>query len=122
MGLAVIGSNGLSRCRPGCTGPGVAAARPPRPTTPTPGGPRPQTLTGHCRFPRPPRRGRSETIRAMATTPTIDLDAWLDPIPGANPSGRSLAYEPEYDALREARRAEDDTHQGEWKRVAKVAD
>src|SRR5205823_13871535 len=62
------------------------------------------------------------SARTMATTPTIDLDALLAPIPGDNPSGRSLVYEPEYDAIREARRAEDDTLQGEWKREAKAAD
>jgi len=59
---------------------------------------------------------------AMATPPTLDLDDLLAPIPGPNPSGRSLAYEPEYDVLREARRAEDDTLQGDWQRKAKVAE
>src|SRR5215472_6047769 len=58
----------------------------------------------------------------MATPPTIDLEAWLVPIPGDNPSGRNLAYDPAYDEIREARRAEDQTHQGEWKRETKAAD
>ena len=58
----------------------------------------------------------------MATPPILDLDELLAPIPGPNPSGRSLAYEPEYDALQEARRAEDDTLQGDWQRKAKVAE
>src|SRR5262245_3415084 len=57
----------------------------------------------------------------MATPPTIDLDALLVPIAGDNPSGRNLKYEPDYDALRDARRTEDDTLQGDWQRDAKTA-
>ncbi len=58
----------------------------------------------------------------MATPPTIDLDAWLAPISEAAPAGKNLAYDPRFDAIREARRAEDDTNQGDWKRETKVAD
>jgi type VI secretion system protein ImpA len=58
----------------------------------------------------------------MATTSVINVDDCLQPIPGENPSGRNLAYEPAYDELREARRAEDDTLQGDWQRRAKAAD
>ncbi|MEO6810775.1 MAG: type VI secretion system protein TssA [Isosphaeraceae bacterium] len=58
----------------------------------------------------------------MPTPPTIDLDALLAPIPGENPAGKPLAYEPEYDTLREARRSDDPTiDQGAWKREIKVA-
>src|SRR4051794_35873780 len=58
----------------------------------------------------------------MATTSVINVDDCLQPIAGENPSGRNLAYEPAYDELREARRSEDDTLQGDWQRKAKVAD
>lgn len=58
----------------------------------------------------------------MATDPLIVLDEYLAPIAGENPAGRNLAYEPVYDELREARRIEDDTLQGDWQRKAKVAD
>jgi type VI secretion system protein ImpA len=57
----------------------------------------------------------------MATPPVLDLESHLVPIASDRPSGQSLSYEPEYDALREARRSEDDTLQGDWKRNAKTA-
>lgn len=57
----------------------------------------------------------------MATPPTLEIEPLRVPISEASPSGRSLAYEPEYDALREARRAEDDAPQGDWQRQTKVA-
>jgi type VI secretion system protein ImpA len=57
----------------------------------------------------------------MATSSLLDLDSLLVPITPDAPSGRNLAYELEYDALREARRAEDDTLQGAWQRNAKTA-
>ena len=53
---------------------------------------------------------------------TIDLERLLAPIPGDNPSGASLAYSPEYDQIREARRADDALDQGQWARERKVAD
>jgi len=58
----------------------------------------------------------------MATPALLDVEELLQPIPGDSPAGRNLAYEPEYDELREARRADDDTPQGDWQRRAKVAD
>lgn len=59
----------------------------------------------------------------MPSPPILDIAALLASIPGENPSGRSLAYEPEYDKIREARRSEDDSlAQGEWKRGLKSAD
>jgi type VI secretion system protein ImpA len=57
----------------------------------------------------------------MVTPPLLDLDSFLVPISGDHPSGQNLTYEPEYDALREARRSEDDTLQGAWQRNAKTA-
>jgi type VI secretion system protein ImpA len=41
-------------------------------------------------------------------------DDLLNPIPGENPSGASLRYEPVYDKIKEARREDDDAPQGEW--------
>ena len=58
----------------------------------------------------------------MATPTVLDVEPLLVPIAGDNPSGRNLFYEPQYDELREARRVEDDTLQGDWKRKAKPAD
>jgi len=46
----------------------------------------------------------------------------LNPIPGDNPSGKSLRYDPVYDKIREARREEDVLPQGEWSREVKKAD
>jgi type VI secretion system protein ImpA len=46
----------------------------------------------------------------------------LNPIPGDNPSGESLRYDPIYDEIKEARREEDDLEQGAWKHERKVAD
>src|SRR5262245_38391261 len=61
--------------------------------------------------------------RSMPSPPTLDIAALLAPIPGENPAGQSVRYDGTYDALREARRA-DDPHmsQGEWVRELKVAD
>lgn len=58
----------------------------------------------------------------MSTPPLIEIDDWLAPIPGDDPAGRDLSYEPEYDQIREARRSEDTSNQGDWKRETKVAD
>lgn len=53
---------------------------------------------------------------------TIDIDALLAPITGNNPSGESLRYAGAYDAIREARRADDpNLAQGDWKREIKTA-
>jgi len=46
----------------------------------------------------------------------------LHPIPGENPGGADLRYDPVYDKIKEARREEDDLAQGDWKRERKVAD
>ena len=58
----------------------------------------------------------------LATPPTIDLGALLAPIAGDNPAGRNLTYSPEYDTIRDARKAEDDLPQGEWQRETKSAE
>ncbi len=46
----------------------------------------------------------------------------LTPIPGDNPSGRSLRYDPVYDKIKEARREDDELNQGDWQYERKVAD
>jgi type VI secretion system protein ImpA len=46
----------------------------------------------------------------------------LAPIPGGNPAGSYLRYEPLYDQVKEARREEDDLPQGDWQTQRKTAD
>src|SRR5688500_11387403 len=46
----------------------------------------------------------------------------LAPIPGANPAGVHLRYEPLYDQIKEARREELDLPQGDWQTTRKTAD
>jgi type VI secretion system protein ImpA len=46
----------------------------------------------------------------------------LTPIPGINPSGTDLRYDPVTDKIKEARREELESPQGEWKTALKVAD
>jgi type VI secretion system protein ImpA len=46
----------------------------------------------------------------------------LNPIPGENPAGANLYYDPVMDKLKEARREDDDAPAGEWERERKVAD
>ena len=50
------------------------------------------------------------------------LSPLLAPIPGDNPSGRSVRDDPIYDKIREARREDDDADQGDWKHARKIAD
>src|ERR1700686_2881989 len=45
----------------------------------------------------------------------------LNPIPGDNPSGKTLRYDPVYDKIREARREENVLPQGDWSREVKKA-
>jgi type VI secretion system protein ImpA len=49
-------------------------------------------------------------------------DELLVPIPGANPAGAELRYDPVYDKIKEARREDDDAPQGDWQTERKVAD
>jgi type VI secretion system protein ImpA len=46
----------------------------------------------------------------------------LNPIPGADPAGVDLRYDPIYDKIKEARQQDDDAPQGDWQRQRKVAD
>jgi type VI secretion system protein ImpA len=46
----------------------------------------------------------------------------LNPIPGENPSGKNLRYDPVYDKIREARREEEALQQGDWTYAIKKAD
>ena len=49
-------------------------------------------------------------------------DDLLKPIPGNNPGGIELRYDPLYDKIKEARREDDDVPQGEWTTTLKTAD
>ena len=53
---------------------------------------------------------------------TIDIEAILAPIPGENPAGESLRYDPVYDEIKEARRADDVLEQGDWQHEIKTSD
>jgi type VI secretion system protein ImpA len=46
----------------------------------------------------------------------------VNPIPGPNPAGIDLRYDPLYDKIKEARHEEDDAPQGDWQRPRKTAD
>lgn len=52
----------------------------------------------------------------------VDLGALLTPIAGDNPAGENLRYAGLHDEIREARRADDQLAQGEWRRENKLAD
>lgn len=49
-------------------------------------------------------------------------DELLNPIPGANPGGVDLRYDPIFDKIKEARREDDGAPQGEWATERKTAD
>src|SRR5262249_24174358 len=49
-------------------------------------------------------------------------DQLLTPIPGDDPGGVELRYEPLFDKIKEARRQDDDMPQGEWQTERKTAD
>lgn len=49
-------------------------------------------------------------------------DELLSPIAGASPGGAALRYDPIFDKIKEARRADDDAPQGEWTTTRKTAD
>src|SRR5690242_4088051 len=53
---------------------------------------------------------------------TLLRDELLAPIPGANPGGVALRYDPIYDKIKEARREDEDIPQGEWQTTRKTAD
>lgn len=52
----------------------------------------------------------------------IDIEAILAPLAGDNPSGESLRYDPVYDEIQEARRADDLLDKGEWQHEIKTSD
>jgi type VI secretion system protein ImpA len=52
----------------------------------------------------------------------IDIEALLQPIPGGQPSGLDLRYQPISDQIKEARREEADISQGVWLTDVKAAD
>jgi type VI secretion system protein ImpA len=58
----------------------------------------------------------------MSSESTLDFEALLAPIPGANPAGESLRYAGTYDAIKKARESEEELSQGDWKHEPKVAD
>jgi type VI secretion system protein ImpA len=58
----------------------------------------------------------------MPSPVILDFDAALKPIGGDKPAGESLRYEGVYDAIQEARRAEEDLPMGDWQREVKTAD
>jgi type VI secretion system protein ImpA len=58
----------------------------------------------------------------MASDPCLDVDTLSLPIAGARPSGESLRYAGTYDAIQEARRADDALAQGDWQRATKISD
>ena len=58
----------------------------------------------------------------MASAEILDFKALLEPIGGDNPAGEALRYSTTYDAIQEARRAEDDLPMGEWQHEVKTAD
>ena len=49
-------------------------------------------------------------------------DDLLTPIPGADPAGADLRYDPVYDKIKEARRRTTTRPQGDWQRERKAAD
>jgi len=55
--------------------------------------------------------------------PDLDIAALLEPLPGDAPCGPSLLHDPEYDAVKTARRADDPSlPAGVWQTELKVAD
>lgn len=57
----------------------------------------------------------------MGSAETIDVEALLVPIPGDNPAGEDLRFTSTYDAIKDARRADDTAARGEWQREFKAA-
>ena len=52
----------------------------------------------------------------------VDLEKILAPIEGENSAGENLRYEPVYDEIKEARRADEVLDQGDWQHELKTAD
>jgi type VI secretion system protein ImpA len=65
----------------------------------------------------------AQVISGAATAgEVIDFEALLAPISEERPTGENLQYSGLHDEIREARRADEDLEQGDWKRDLKVAD
>lgn len=65
----------------------------------------------------------AQPVFVMATAAeVINIEALLAPIPGENTAGENLQYTGAHDEIREARRADENFEQGDWKRDLKVAD
>jgi len=58
----------------------------------------------------------------MSSAETVDFESLLAPIPGDKPGGESIRYAGPYDAIEEARRADDALTQGDWQRDTKASD
>jgi len=58
----------------------------------------------------------------MSSAETVDFESLLAPIPGDKPGGESIRYAGPYDAIEEARRADDELTQGDWQRDTKTSD
>ncbi len=56
-----------------------------------------------------------------ASPPVIDLESLLNPISDDRPAGENQQYTGLYDEIREARRADEELVQGDWKRELKSA-
>ncbi|RJX28996.1 MAG: type VI secretion system protein TssA [Desulfurivibrio sp.] len=52
----------------------------------------------------------------------IDIEKVLTPLPGDNPAGEYLRYNPVYDEIQEARRADDILDRGDWQHEIKSSD
>lgn len=63
-----------------------------------------------------------DRLKPEAIAPTCDVDSLLVPISTENPAGEDLRYEAVYDQIKEARRADDQLAQGEWRTDPKTAD
>ena len=58
----------------------------------------------------------------MSSPETVDFESLLAPIPGDKPGGESIRYAGPYDAIEDARRADDELTQGDWQRDTKTSD
>ena len=72
----------------------------------------------------PPRHGHEDLTTLMVDDhPMVALEALLRPFPGSDPSGRSLQYDPIYDEIKDARRADDvNAPRDIWAKDLKAAD
>ncbi|HJQ68323.1 MAG TPA: type VI secretion system protein TssA [Blastocatellia bacterium] len=63
-------------------------------------------------------------VRTDVETPAevIEIESLLAPISDDNPAGENLQYSGLHDEIREARRADENLEQGDWKRDLKAAD